>query len=271
MRINKVITVVFSPTGTTRKAVRAFAAGTGIQTEEIDLTLPKDRQSFNRSFGKDEMLVAGLPVYAGRLPKNLEDFFGSIKGDATPAAAVVMYGNREYNDALIELRMKLEERGFAVKAGVVFIGEHTFSKNIATGRPDAGDLAIAAGFGKETAAAINADVNGALNLKGNYPFTWKGYDPSAPSGHPTYPHIITADTCTQCGLCADNCPWGIIDKNDLKNVDHTRCMRCFRCIKNCPVSAKLVKDEVFLNFIPRFEAQLNARRCEPELYLPQQG
>jgi ferredoxin len=267
MDIKRVHAIYFSPTQTTQKAVVAFASGTGKPVEEYDLTTPKARQAFSRSFGKDDLVVVGLPVYGGRLPRDLDNFFSGLRGDATQAVALVMYGNREYDDALIELKMKLEERGFTVKAGAAFIGEHTFSKKIATGRPDANDLRIAANFGSQAAASIAIEAAGTLTLKGHYPFVMKGYDPANPGPHPTYFAVGTNESCTQCKLCVENCPWGAIDENNPATINLTRCLRCLRCIKICPVSAKQIMDEKFMAFLPQFETRLNARRAEPELFL----
>lgn len=237
--------------------------------EDCDLTTPKARQAFSHSFGKDELAIIGLPVYAGRLPKNIDNFFSGLEGNATPAVALVLYGNRDYNDALVELKLQLEECGFLVKAGAAFIGEHTFSKNVATGRPDKNDLAVAAEFGRRVAALIAMDNPGTLELKGNYPFVYKGYDPANPGTHPTYFTISTNEQCTQCYLCAENCPWEAIDMENPRIINFAKCMRCLRCLKNCPFSAKYIMDEKFLSFLPEFETRLNSRRCEPELFLPQ--
>lgn len=266
MDITKVFSIYLSPTGTTQKVALAIATGMGIPFENCDLTTIKNRQSFYHTFSKDELAIVGLPVYAGRLPKNIDDFFSSLEGNTTPAVALVLYGNRDYNDALIELRLRLEECGFIVKAGAAFIGEHTFSKNIATGRPDESDLTVASEFGKKVVESI--DSQGFLKLKGDYPFKYKGYDPANPGTHPTYFNIVTNESCTQCHLCAENCPWAAIEVDNPRIIDSKRCMRCLRCLKNCPASAKYIKDEKFFSFLPEFEMRLNSRRCEPELFLP---
>jgi ferredoxin/flavodoxin len=269
MEIKKVYAVYFSPTGTTEKAVVTLASGTALPVEKIDLTTPGARKTNRRIFGSDELVVVGLPVYGGRLPKNLEDFFSGLQGQATPAVVLVMYGNREYDDALIELKVRLEERGFGVIAGTAFVGEHTFSRNIAAGRPNENDLTVAAGFGKQIMESLSRDSAGVLTIKGNYPSALKGYDPSTPGPHPTYPNIVTSESCIECGVCAENCPWGAIHKDDFTIIDSPKCLRCFRCIKICPAAAKQVTDENFLAFLPQFEMRLNARRREPELFLRQ--
>jgi uncharacterized Fe-S center protein len=95
----------------------------------------------------------------------------------------------------------------------------------------------------------------------------KGYDPASPGPHPTYFSICTNENCTRCALCAENCPWGAIDKDNPASINLAKCMRCLRCLKNCPASAKQIMDEKFLAFLPQFETRLNAKRCEPELFL----
>ena len=266
MNITRVSAIYFSPTGTTEEAVTAFISGMGIPFEDINLTTPRARQIFQRSFTKGELVVIGLPVYGGRLPPYLDDFFSDLDGDMTPTVATVTYGNRAYDDALLELKLRLESRGFAVKAGATFIGEHTFSNKIATGRPNSNDIAVITDMGKKVLASIVNNTPGKLAIKGYYPFTAKGWEPYSTS--PSHTQITTTEDCTLCGTCAEECPWGVINTDDFKTIDYTRCLRCFRCIKVCPVSAKQVTDETFLNFLPEFEARLNANRCEPELFLP---
>ena len=266
MDIKKVYAVYLSSTGTTERAVLAVAEGTGLPYEKIDLTTLKSRQNLNRSFRKDELVIVGMPVYGGRIPMNLENFFTGLKGNNTPTIALVMYGNREYEDALLELKIKMEERGFKVIAGAAFIGEHTFSQKIATGRPDAGDLKIAREFGERVIKEIDKATAGKLVVNGVYPYAANGFNP-AKAGHLTkHALVITTKDCTLCGICAENCPWGAISIDDA-TTDITKCMRCLRCIKVCPEGAKKVVDPEFYEWLKDFEKRLTAVRKEPELFL----
>ncbi len=269
MDVKNVVFVYFSPTGALKRAITAFAEGMGLPSEAVDLTLPEARNGFRRTFGRDELLIAGMPVYGGKLPLYLDDFFAGLNGDGASAIATVIYGNRDYDDALVELKMRLEDRGFVVQAAAAYIGQHSFSPRVATGRPDQNDLAAIAGFGGQAVASIAADAFGTLNFKGTYPFTAVGYDPAKTGPYPTRPPVLTGEECDGCGLCATTCPWGAIDKNDWKTIDNTRCFRCFHCVKICPNQAKTVTDEKWLAFLPTFEARLNATRKEPELFLPE--
>ena len=59
---------------------------------------------------------------------------------------MVCYGNRNFDDSLVELRDLLEADGFRTVAAGAFIGEHSFSTTLAAGRPDQTDLERAARF-----------------------------------------------------------------------------------------------------------------------------
>lgn len=267
MDVVKVYAVYFSPTGATGKVVIAAAKGTGLPGAKIDLTPWKSRANYGRTFNANEVVVAGLPVYNGRLPGKIDDFFGCLKGNKTPAIAIVVYGNRDYEDALIELKIRLEERGFKVIAGAAFIGEHSFSKNIAEGRPDDEDLLKAKEFGQKAIEGIDKAYNGTLTVKGNYPYRAETFDPVHLAGEYTgWAQVGTTADCSFCGQCEDNCPWNAITIDNNVITNYAKCMRCFRCLKFCPTKAKKVIDPRFHTFVEKFEEAMAGRWSEPEMF-----
>jgi ferredoxin len=270
MNTKKAYSVYFSPTGTTEKAANAIASGTGLPYERIDLTILKKRQNFKLTFNKSDLVIAGTPVYGGRIPKNIDNFFSGLNGNGAPAVALVVYGNREYEDALIELKIRLEERGFQVIAGAAFIGEHTYSKKIAGGRPDANDLKTAGEFGGKIIREIDKATRGKLTVKGNYPYIVMGNDPAANMGPIATIALVTAtEDCTLCGICAEECPWGAITIGDIAMVDYTKCSRCLRCIKVCPAGALKINNPKYHAMVAGFEDWLKGRHREPELFFPE--
>ena len=62
--VNCVSLVYFSATKTTQKNLRAIAEGIGLPVKEYDFTLPQNR-SADITFGPDELVLAGAPVYGG--------------------------------------------------------------------------------------------------------------------------------------------------------------------------------------------------------------
>ena len=143
--INKIRAVYFSPTGTTRKIVTATAKGLSrtlkTDLEEYDFTLPKTRTQALQ-FSVSDLVVFGTPVYAGRVPNVLLPYLNTIQGNGALAVPVVLFGNRDYDDALIELRDILENNGLHTIAAGAFVGEHSFSRILAKDRPDMKDMDI---------------------------------------------------------------------------------------------------------------------------------
>jgi NAD-dependent dihydropyrimidine dehydrogenase PreA subunit len=53
-------------------------------------------------------------------------------------------------------------------------------------------------------------------------------------------YVITADKCTACGSCADNCPSGAIAPvadNSHYVIDSEKCVDCGSCESACPSGA----------------------------------
>lgn len=274
MDIQKLYAVYFSATGTTQKVVRRIAgqmsAALGCETEEIDFTLPAARGK-HYDFAQGDLVVFGLPVYAGRVPNLLLPFVQSgFSGNGALAVPVVLYGNRNYDDGLIELRNTLEADGFHTVAGAAFIGEHSFSYTLAAHRPDEQDLAIADRFAQQAAEKVAA-----LACPPDAPVPVGGCDPIRPyytprdrKGNPV--NILkvkpkTSDACVKCGLCVRSCPMGSIDPADPSNVSGI-CIKCGACVKKCPKGAKYYDDEKYLYHQHELEEGF-ARRAEPELFL----
>ena len=78
---------------------------------DIDFTPPAARREIYR-FAPDDLVVFGVPVIAGRVPNVLLKFLDTLQGGGALAVPVVLYGNRNFDDALIELRNILQDRGF---------------------------------------------------------------------------------------------------------------------------------------------------------------
>lgn len=140
----------FSATGTTEKVVTAIAdcvarAWSGANALRFDFTLPSARRAV-KAFGDGDLVIFGVPVYAGRVPNVLLHYLRTVEGGGALAVPVVCYGNRSFDDSLIELRDLLEADGFRTVAAGAFIGEHSFSTTLAAGRPDQADLETAVRF-----------------------------------------------------------------------------------------------------------------------------
>jgi NAD-dependent dihydropyrimidine dehydrogenase PreA subunit/flavodoxin len=273
MDIRNVRAAYFSANGTTRTITRTIAREAARQLEtgclDTDFTLPASRTEPLR-FDPGELIILGVWVSAGRIPNLLLPYLEKTKGSGAPAVPVAVFGNRDYDDALIEMRDLLLRCGAVPVAAGAFVGEHSFSPLIAGGRPDRKDLDIAAGFGALVAEKVR-------DQKGTAEPVWvpgtKGscrgyYQPLDPKGSPlsflkAVP--VTTDACIDCKLCADICPMGAIDRNDVSSVPG-KCIKCCACIRRCPAGAKRFEDQGFLIHRAMLEKELKDPRV-PEIYL----
>lgn len=266
MNIHSVKLVYFSPTGTSKRVVEAIAEGIQASGEHIDLTHPAARtQEFEKLH--DELAVIAAPVYAGRIPLEAVHRLRRLSADNTPAVLVAVYGNRHYDDALIELRDLAIELGFKPVAGGAFIGEHSYSTAevpTAHGRPDADDLEKAAEFGRK----IKEKMRGVsrpqdippLKVPGNHPYK----EGMRATSKPVNP-VTKEDLCIKCGKCADVCPTFAITVSDMVTIKMDACIRCCACVKNCPTGARVMRPRM-LRFTEWLHTNCSERR-EPETYL----
>lgn len=269
----KVTALYFSPTGTTRKITEGIAKKIATELSEnseyntIDFTL-KEKRDQPIHFDQEDLVIIGVPVYAGRVPNVLLPYLGTIAGNGAKAVCVVVYGNRNYDDALIELRDIATTEGFQVIAAGAFVGEHSFSKVLAMGRPDEKDMAIVDLFAARILEKLHSDqMEGILAVKGEEPYR-KYYMPRDRQGTPVDIRKVTPKTnsnCTNCKLCVGLCPVGSIDFEDPTKLTGI-CIKCGACIKGCPVSAKFYDDADYLRHQYELEEQFAARRA-PELFI----
>lgn len=231
--MNKLLLAYFSATGTTKTVVEALAKGFGAdEISRFDFTSPGSRVQGDILIDEDTTVVFAGPVFAGRIQTDAMDQLKRIKGNGN-AICVCVYGNRDFEDALIELYDTAIDNGFNVVGNGAFIGEHSFTHitnfNIAQNRPDAGDLVIAENFGKNIAEKIATGDLLNIEPKGNRPYK-DGMSSllAAPD---------TLDTCIKCGKCTVVCPVNAIDMEFKCNPDS--CILCGACGKICPVGAKV--------------------------------
>ena len=263
MNVEGLRLVYYSPTGTSRKIVEAVAEGIDVKpVEHVNLTSPGS-DSTKHVFHADELVVIAAPVYSGRVPSTAAERLRSLYAEDSPAVLVVVYGNRAYEDALLELKDLASEQGFTAVAGATFIGEHSYDTPetpIATGRPDAADIEKAVRFGEEVKAKLGKLTEAPeLAVPGNRPYRqrrkWRQTSP-----------VTDAAKCVLCGRCAAVCPTGAVTVGKTVETVAERCTRCCACVKECPVDARHWNDPT-MNRVALWLTTDYSERKEPEFFL----
>lgn len=253
MNIDEVQLITFSPTCTSKQVGEAIVHGTGISSvSKVDLTL---EATGKREVPSHVLAVITMPVYGGRVAPLALERMKELHSGGAPAVVVVVYGNRAYEKALVELDTFVTKLGFKVIAGATFVGEHSYSSEkypVAAGRPDAADLEYAKLFGEKIRAKIAAaedmeklyGVDVARIQRPHQPFfpllrflrrVVKLRKSGVPM--PRTPEV-DAERCTHCGYCVKHCPAGAIIKGDECNTVAEKCIKCCACVKGCPQKAR---------------------------------
>lgn len=258
MNIKKSSALYFSPTGGTKKIAEHIASGLCDAAEFLDVT----SSGCELAFGPEDFVVIAVPVFGGRVPSPTAERLSNVRAEGTPAAIVAVYGNRAYEDALLELRGLAEERGFKVMAAAAFIARHSIAPEFGAGRPDAADFLKMDEFVRRIRERLDyAASTGSLPtaiVPGNLVF--RKYD-----GVPLHP-AASRIKCGKCGKCAAECPVGAIPASDPTKTDKDKCITCMRCVAVCPHFARSL-NPVMLAAAKAGLKKSCSERKEPELFL----
>jgi ferredoxin len=255
----KVQALFFSPTKTTEQVVTTLSHQFSKPIRKLNITSKANREK-SCEFSEENLAIIGVPVYAGRIPKIMEAYFKTLKGNNTPTVIIAVYGNRDYDDALLEMRDILNEQNFNVIAAGAFIGQHSYTRKVANNRPDAKDLEVVMVFAKDIIKKLKKNTQDELlSVKGNHPYRERK------SGEAFAP--VTSNMCIHCGLCATDCPVQVIDYDDVSKIDTENCLHCCRCIQVCPTEAKKFDHPFIKGLVNKLIDNCGDIRKEPELFL----
>lgn len=233
MDIKRTTAIYFSPTDSTKNITLQVLDSFETKKHQIDLT------NFNSScditdYDDEDLLIIGTAVHGGRVPSMMLPRMDNIKGKNTPVILVVVFGNRDFDDALLELKDFVEERGFVVVAAMAAIAEHSIIRCVASERPDVEDVIMINEFIGKVLWKINSSkdiLDMSVDVPGNFPY--RTY-----SGIPLKPKATRA--CMRCGECAKLCPVEAISFANPSKTNKDACISCMRCIKVCKNDARVL-------------------------------
>lgn len=223
--MSQIAVVSFSPTGSTLKVAKTIASVWGADNEQFDLS----KANFLPTVCQSDIAVIAMPVYAGRVPAVAIERLRRLTTKKTRAITVVVYGNRAYEDALLELNDEARSLGFDIVASAAVVAEHSVVGELATGRPNELDMQNLQSFARLVKLKIDRGETTSIEVPGNRPYR-EGMKT------PVTPQVSAA--CVGCRLCVRMCPTQAISMADPKQTESDKCILCMRCIKNCPVKAR---------------------------------
>ena len=252
--MSKIIKIFFSPSQTTKQVVEQMAGNFDGESETYDL-LNFDSK---KEFSKDDIVIVGMPVFAGRIPKSGRERLAKLKGNATKAIAIANYGNAHVSDALLELVTLLKENSFDVIGAATTVSHHSIFDGVAVGRPDSDDIEKINEFAQKCQEKIKSNESLTSQIPGNEEYT--------PYKQLPFEIICDETICSFCYDCVSICPEKAIAEDDPITTDLDLCSRCTACINICPEDARKFGGEAFEAKKPVFE-KANSERKEPEFYL----
>lgn len=222
-----IYSLYFSPTGGTKKAANMILNAFRVD-DWIDLSdFNEDYSKY--SFVKGDTCFISVPSYGGRVPQVALERLRKMRVDRAYAVLVVSYGNRAYDDTLLELKNETEKIGFFPVGAVAAVTEHSIVRKCAAGRPDNKDKAELEEYSRKLKDMF--DLNGLkrVTVPGSKPYR---HFP----GFPLKPSVN--ENCIKCGLCARSCPVSAICFDNPSKTDNNKCISCMRCVSICPQNAR---------------------------------
>jgi len=246
-----VIEIVFSPTGGTEKVTHIIGRKWSENIVRIDLSDPKTDFA-KYEIAREDMVLVAMPSFGGRAPAAAIERLKQIPGNGAKCTLVCVYGNRAYEDTLVEMEDAAKECGFKVIAAVAAVAEHSIMPQYAANRPDASDEAQLADF----AGRILHKDGDVASIPGNRPYKKGGGAGLVPKA---------AKDCVKCGLCAERCPVQAISPETFA-ADSSKCISCMRCVRQCPQDARKVNGAMVSVVAVAIKKACSVRK-ENELFL----
>ncbi len=242
--------VYCSPAGTTEHVANTIEQELGLLHADVTVLNLGEQDEWLDSIkslgdaGSNACLFIGSPVYRDMAVPPVMKFIEmlpKVKGAA--AAPFVTWGAACSGVALWQMGKALREKGFALAAAAKVTAVHSMMWDSETpagqGHPNAEDDKTIHGLAGGVFEKISRTEFTALPLETlDYQPEILKHEMKAKLSEPwtILPKNVDEKSCTQCGICRDECPTNAIELNPFPEFN-TNCFDCFNCIRLCPEGA----------------------------------
>lgn len=247
----KTFEIIFSPTGGTEKVAEIIAENISESIQKIDLSDYKVDFT-DLEISNDDLVIVAMPSFGGRAPSVAVERMKQINGNGAKCVLICVYGNRAYEDTLVEMEDMAKDCGLKVLAAIAAVAQHSIFPQYGENRPDDIDEKQLVQFAKQ----IVGKTEIVHLIPGNRPYKQAGGGGLVPQ--PT-------QDCIECGVCGEKCPVQAISMPDFK-ADPQKCISCMRCVNCCPNTSRKF-DSAKASVVAEAIKKACSQRKENELFL----
>jgi len=263
----RIILVVFSQTGNTKKIARRIQKGIQKSSHSCEITSLKEASS--RQLNRFDIFGIGCPTFFYREPVNVRDFIRAIDEMPDKHAFIFCTHGSIMGNTLYYMADELQKKGLSVIGSFDTYADTSlqFYPEImhTTGHPDEIELDAAEKFG-EVIVDVSAQVRRGERALPSFALTedtwWaRTSEKLTPDILRKYTPTLTINTtlCTECMLCQDNCPVDAINLDARPpEIQREGCIFCWFCEKICPAGAieadwSMMRDQSRRNLVKYIE------------------
>ncbi len=241
----KIALYYFSGTGNTERIADTIARELEELNVEIDtfnITSYKERQQ-NYDLAHYNAFIFGFPIYAWRAPRVVREWLKSLNGKGKRCATFFTYGGVTFGAAHYNTKEILEGSNFILIASSEFPGKHTFNLagwDFLENRPDKGDFDIAKKFARKILKRFQEKEISRIDIED--PMISKQIFEKFEKREKSLPKPSrSGKECSMCRTCEEVCPSSAMNA-DTGEADNDKCLRCLRCMINCPDNVLEIAD-----------------------------